>query len=280
MQNDIQRQIHSAILLVLRPIARALLRGGIGYREFSEIAKTAFVDIATKDYGLRGRPTNISRVAVMTGLTRKEVRRIRAGGELDVRDLDVKHTPIAQILHRWHTDTEYLTSAGEPMPLSLDGEEKSFASLVKKYGGDVPPGAMRTELERINAVEVREDGNLLPTKRIAYNSDLHDKLRGGLTTILFPAALNLDHNLKITKETDRWANLVTHTKYLRVGDRGRYRRIAQDRIHEFASLMDDMQAGYESLYEGDEDSSNSDGVTLGVGIFYFEEDKIESDVFD
>ncbi|MGI9273115.1 MAG: DUF6502 family protein [Woeseiaceae bacterium] len=280
MQNDIQRQIHSAILLVLRPIARALLRGGVGYREFSEIAKTAFVDIATKDYGLRGRPTNISRVAVMTGLTRKEVRRIRGSDELSLRDLDVKHTPIAQILHRWHTDNDFLTPDGEPLPLSADGKEKSFSSLVKKYGGDVPPGAMRTELERINAIEVREDGFLLPTKRVAYNSDLHDKLKGGLTTILFPAALNLDHNLKIADESDRWANLVTHTRYLRVGDRGRYKRIAQDRINEFANLMDDMQAGYESLYEGEDENSDADGLTLGVGIFYFEEDKTESDIFD
>ena len=67
MQDDIQRQILGAILLVMRPIARALLRVGVGYREFSEIAKTAFVETATKEYGLRGRPTNISRVAVMTG---------------------------------------------------------------------------------------------------------------------------------------------------------------------------------------------------------------------
>ena len=64
MQNDIQRQILGAVLLVIRPIARALLRAGIGYREFAEICKTAFVDVAGKDYGLRGRPTNISRVAV------------------------------------------------------------------------------------------------------------------------------------------------------------------------------------------------------------------------
>ena len=77
MQNDIQRQILGAILLVLRPLAKALLRVGVGYREFSEIAKIAFVQTATEEYGLRGRPTNISRVAVMTGLTRKEVKRVR-----------------------------------------------------------------------------------------------------------------------------------------------------------------------------------------------------------
>ena len=62
MQDTIQRQILEALLIAIRPLARALLRAGIGYREFAEISKTAFVDIATKDYGLRGRPTNISRV--------------------------------------------------------------------------------------------------------------------------------------------------------------------------------------------------------------------------
>ena len=73
MQNTMQRQILNALLVALRPLARALLRAGIGYREFAEISKSAFVDIATKDYGLRGRPTNISRVAVMTGLEAAEV---------------------------------------------------------------------------------------------------------------------------------------------------------------------------------------------------------------
>ena len=68
MQNDIQRQILSAFLVALRPIAKILLRFGIGFREFAEISKTAFVDVASREYGLRGRPTNISRVAVMTGL--------------------------------------------------------------------------------------------------------------------------------------------------------------------------------------------------------------------
>ena len=58
MRDNIQRQILDALLVALRPLARALLRVGIGYREFAEMSKTAFVDVATTDYGLRGRPTN------------------------------------------------------------------------------------------------------------------------------------------------------------------------------------------------------------------------------
>ena len=52
MEDTFQRQILKALLVALRPLARALLRTGVGYREFAEISKTAFVDIATKDYGL------------------------------------------------------------------------------------------------------------------------------------------------------------------------------------------------------------------------------------
>jgi hypothetical protein len=59
------------------PLARMLIFLGIGYKEFSEVLKKAFVEAATRDYGLRGRPTNTSRVAVFTGLTRKEVKRLK-----------------------------------------------------------------------------------------------------------------------------------------------------------------------------------------------------------
>ena len=280
MQTDIQRQIHLAILLVLRPIARALLRGGVGYREFSEIAKKAFVDIASRDYGLRGRPTNMSRVAAMTGLTRKEIRKIRDCNESKDEFVDIRHTPISQILHRWHTDSEFLTSSGDPMELAFDGETGSFSNLIRKFGGDVPSGAMRMELERIDAIEVTDNGKLRPTKRISYNLELHEKLTGGLTTILFPAALNLIHNLENPDSADWWTNVTTHTKYLRGGDRGRYKRIANERIIEFAKSMDDMQAAYEALYDNDGEGDPSAGRTLGIGLFYFEENKSESDIFD
>ena len=117
MQDEIQRQILGAVLLVLRPLTRALLKVGVGYREFSEIAKTAFVQTASQDYGLRGRPTNISRVAVMTGLTRKEVSRIRNKAGSSAETVVMKTTPVSQVLHRWHTDREFLNSSGMPMIL-------------------------------------------------------------------------------------------------------------------------------------------------------------------
>jgi len=277
MQDDIQRQILSAILLVLRPIARALLRAGVGYREFSEIAKVAFVETATKDYGLRGRPTNISRVAVMTGLTRKEVRKIRQMNDVREQTVILKTTPASQILHRWFTDEEFLGNSGIPRSLPFDGEGLSFAYLVRKYGGDVPPGAMRTELLRIKAIQLDDKGQLQPLKRIAYNVELYDRLIGGLAGILFPAALNLAHNLEIKNDSDWWVNLAATSRFVRKDDRGRIMRISSDRINEFVQTVDDIYGAYEALYDSDDDHRNQRAI--GVGVFYFEEDKSESNIF-
>ena len=277
MQNEIQQQILGAILLVLRPITRALLRAGVGYREFSEIAKTAFVETATKDYGLRGRPTNISRVAVMTGLTRKEVRRIRTKTDASEHTVVMKTAPVSQILHRWYTDNEFLTESGGPSDLNFDGEGVTFTLLVKKHGGDVPPGAMRTELIRMDALEITKDGMLRPIKRIAYNVELHDRLIGGLAGIIYPAALNLAHNLETESSSERWANLAATSRFVRSHDRGRIMRISSDRINEFVETIDDVYGAFEKNY--DQVDADEDQKAVGVGVFYFEENKSDTDIF-
>lgn len=277
MQDTIQRQILGALLLFLRPIARALLRAGVGYREFAEISKSAFVDIATKDYGLRGRPTNISRVAVMTGLTRKEVRRLRDKVSAGEETIVVRSTPMSIILHRWFTDTEFLDSGGNPAILSFDGEGRTFSQLVRKHGGDIPPGAMRTELKRIQAVRETADGKLEVLKRNVSGLDVHDRLVTGLAKVLYPAALTIAHNTSCDKE-DTWIHRSAATKYVRTEDVSRLRRISSDRLVELTEAIDDLFVAYEALYEGDGEKKG--GRAVGVGVFYFEEDKSDTDVFN
>ena len=137
MQDKIQKQILSAFFVVLRPIAKILLRYGIGFREFAEVAKASFVDVATADYGIRGRPTNISRVAVMTGLTRKEVRRIRDKLESAEQATVTRTTPMSDVLHSWYSDDEFLTGSGRPATLPFHGDKGSFSHLVRRFGGDM-----------------------------------------------------------------------------------------------------------------------------------------------
>ena len=277
MRDNIQRQILDALLVALRPLARALLRAGIGYREFAEISKTAFVDIATKDYGLRGRPTNISRVAVMTGLTRKEVRRIRDKSAAGDATLVLRSTPMEAILHRWHSEEEFLSASGTPKILEFDGEGSTFSALVRQFGGDIPPGAMRTELKRIKAVKEGDDGRLEVIKRNVSGLDVHDRLINGLAKVVYPAALTLAHNTNTSSGNDTWVQRMAATKYVRENDVSRLRRISSDRLAEFVESIDDLFVAYETLYESD--SSEKSERAVGVGVFYFEENKSESDIF-
>jgi hypothetical protein len=277
MQNDIQRQILGAMLLVLRPIARALLKAGIGYREFAEISKTAFVDVAGKDYGLRGRPTNISRVAVMTGLTRKEVRRIRDKTEEGDEIGFAKLTPMSQVMHRWYTEDEFTSENGVPLILDFDAEGPSFSGLVKKFGGDIPPGAMRTELKRVGVIEELESGQLKALSRSVIGLDDHEKLVRGLAHVLYPAALSMVHNISVNGNNDSWVHLSAFTQSVRQNDLGRIRRVSTDRASSFVESVDDFLAAYEAMHASQIEDEGSKAV--GIGVFYFEEDKTESDVF-
>ena len=176
--DDQKSLIHSACRQILRPLASMLLRCGMTWKEFSDLSKSVFVQAATEEYGIKGRPTNISRVAVMTGLTRKEVRRIR--GKIDSGDhsVVVKSTPLAGILHRWHAEPEFLDAKGRPARLPFSGETGSFTNLTKRFGGDIPPGAMRTELKRIGAVRECENGDLEVVHRAPQAEPRRSSSRG------------------------------------------------------------------------------------------------------
>ena len=277
MQDTIHRQILNALLIALRPLARALLRAGIGYREFAEISKSAFVDVATKDYGIRGRPTNISRVAVMTGLTRKEVRRLRnkseSGEEIEVS----RPMPMAVILHRWFTEADFLDSSGKPRVLDFDGSPNSFSELVRRFCGDIPPGAMRTELKRIHAVEETDSGALRVLKRNVSGREINERLADGLAFLVYPTCLALANNTGVEPGEETWVMRTAATSRVRESDVPRLRRISSDRLAEFVESIDDLFAAYETLH--DDDPTEASERAVGVGVIYFEEDRTEYGVY-
>ena len=270
MQEQLKQQVLDAFLLVMRPIVRILLRYGIGYREFVEVTKTAYVDGASSDFGLRGRPTNISRVAVMTGLTRKEVRRIRDKISSGDSKITVKTTPLADVLHHWHAEADFTDASGNPLQLSFSKGKKSFSALVKKFGGDIPAGAMRTEMKRVGAVSEDEDGNLTVTSRAFEPASSHQKLQTLLAHGAYPMLCNIEYNTRDLKSHEgTWAHRIAFTQSVRRENAGQLRRITRDRIVEFAESVDDLFMAYESLHDNKSISDNRDPIA--VGVFYFEE---------
>src|SRR5438132_14386993 len=75
---NITQALGDAVESILRPLVRVLLRNGIPYGAFAEIARRVYVEVAEKDFALPDKRQTVSRISTITGLTRKEVTRIQA----------------------------------------------------------------------------------------------------------------------------------------------------------------------------------------------------------
>ncbi|HKH21680.1 MAG TPA: DUF6502 family protein, partial [Gammaproteobacteria bacterium] len=158
MTIQITNAISAAVNRLLYPLVRILLRQGMPYGAFSDLAKRVYVDVAQREFAIPGRKQSISRVSIMTGLTRKEVRRLQDLPTADDAVAIAQYNRAARVIAGWRRDPAFSDASGNPLELLLEGEGASFATLVKRFSGDVPARAVRDELLRVGAAEITEAG--------------------------------------------------------------------------------------------------------------------------
>ncbi len=134
----------------LVPLCRLLLGSGITAVEFQLAIGKASVAAAQESARLKNGKINQSRVALMTGFSRTEIRRLLAGtGALHETN---KTFGAKRIVDGWARDPEFSTRTGKRRALPIRGGYGSFQSLCKKYSGDIPFKAAMDELMRIGLV--------------------------------------------------------------------------------------------------------------------------------
>lgn len=177
-----------------------------------------------------------------------------------------------EVLHHWYADEEFLDPEGAPAPLPFQGDEQSFSSLVRKYGGDIPAGAMRAELKRVGAV-IENDGKLVAQKRSFRPGDNVETLINSLIHAGYALLTTVSHNTDPDREGRTWSQRVAYTQKVRNKDLPRLKRISFDRIGEFTQAIDDTFMSYEQS-TGDQETAEKNGPTstVAIGVFYFEED--------
>jgi len=194
MKDELQQTISSAIIRILRPLVRVLLRNGIPYASFAELAKWAYMDVASRDFAIEGRKPSISRVSILTGLSRKEVKRVQGISSLEDRASIERYNRAARVISGWLKDPLYLTPKKTPRDLLIEEGKNSFSQLVKAYSGDVPPRAVLDELLRVGVVE-RDNGRVrLLTKGYIPSKGEVEKLHI-LGTDVRDLISSIDHNL-------------------------------------------------------------------------------------
>jgi Family of unknown function (DUF6502) len=266
MSNEIQVRLLTAVYACMRPLARMLMRSGVTYKSFAEAAKTAFVHEALLERDTRGRNTNASRVAVRTGLSRKEVRRVCDATVLSSHSMSrkVDHAgPPARVLHTWHFDPRFMSAEGKPRDLFFEGASPNFTDLVKAAGGDVPPGAVRAELLRASAVLELENGLLRATKRYFVPGDFDEKTITTLSGMLFPFLSGIENN----SNPARQKGFIQRIAYARLSDSSReeFRLWSRAEGTRFIESIDDWLMSHE-----DPAAEQEGGPISGMGLFYYE----------
>jgi hypothetical protein len=262
-----QRALRSAVQQLLRPLCRLLLRHAVSFGAFEELARRVYVDVALKEFGIPGKRPTASRVAVLTGLTRKEVHRLLVTPADDETDDAERYNRAAQVLTGWTRDAEFLDEKGEPRILEVDGSA-GFGMLVKRYSGDMPMRAILDELVRVGAVDQRDDGRLQLAARgfVPRHSEI-DKL-GILGRDVADLISTIDHNLQHGETDPRFQRKVMYSAIPRSALPA-FRKLSGRQAQSLLERLDRWLAEHDP--EQLPEDAAATHARVGVGIYYIEE---------
>lgn len=173
--------LKSSLQAILRPLIRYLIGQGYTYGMLSELLKVIYVQETIGHYqAAGGRGFTDSRLSLMTGIHRKEVKRLKeAFNKQDTpATLRTDVSIAARLVALWASSPDFCTDDGSPRELPMRAKDGiHFEALVKMARADMRPRAILDELERTGAVTINPQNGLLHLNRSAYVPDLpQDKL--------------------------------------------------------------------------------------------------------
>jgi len=198
MGQSVKEHLRLALRMMLKPLVKLLISQGVSHGDFSEAAKDVYVEVAIRHFD-KSTKVNQSRVAILTGLTRKEVK--------NVIDRAMRSEPHgknfsrpSRVLAGWHSDPRFLGPYGMPLEIAyespVDGGIPSFVDLVRTYSGDMAPRPMLKELLRIGAVVESENGTFKVLRRDfipeALSAELVERLGEVTHNFFSTAARNIE----------------------------------------------------------------------------------------
>lgn len=279
MTNSVKSGLLSAFRVLLRPLVRILLRHGISFAEFAEIVKSVYVEVAVTEFKVEGKRGTKSRIAVITGLTRKEVSRVIESARLDSDDTKSNLNRVARVLAGWHTDPDFIGPYG--MPLEIRYEEGglsavNFSTLVKRYSGDMSPRSMLDELMRVGAVVETEPGWLKVLRRVYEPQTLAMDNFERVGAVVKNFVDTIDFNLqKKEPGMGRFERIVYSPEGIRDEDFLRFRAYINERCQALLEEIDNWIARLDLPTKAD-----SSSVThTGVGIYHYIERRDDQATF-
>lgn len=154
-----------AVAVVLQPLARLMIDHGLQLPAMLELLKQALVNEADSAYGLADKGSSDTRIALLTGVHRKDVKRLRQAPAAAATATPMASVA-ASVVARWISEPRFLNADHSPRPLARTPRrgvpgEPDFTTLVAEVSRDVGARAVLDELERLGVVQLRDDGHVV-----------------------------------------------------------------------------------------------------------------------
>ncbi|MFZ0500891.1 MAG: DUF6502 family protein [Steroidobacteraceae bacterium] len=264
--DEIGSHLRYALRRVLRLVTRLLIRAGIRFNEFVELARGVYVETAIRDRIETPELPSRARIAGVTGLTRRQVDGyIDNEGALPLAD--PAHMAIAavaiEVLHKWHSTPEYAGPYGIPLELEFETPpDRCIRSLVAAVMPKADPRIALEELLRIGAIAPSGDKHFRAVSR-SFVRPLAQLIEHFGRTLSRLAA-TLEYNMDPRYIAKRLERNVAVDQGLPAELVPEFEKFARNRAVEFLVELDNWLAQYRS-----DDTEDTDRVETGVNVFLY-----------
>ncbi len=262
----------------LRPIVQRLLAHGAPFGQLEARLRELFVEVAERDFALPERPQTDSRISLLTGINRKEVRRIRSADRTKPAPGSFSRNLAASLVSRWLNDRRSTDRSGHPRPIPYRAERgPSFVELAREVTVDLPPRAILDELVRTGAAEIR-DGDLVALRSDAYVPKLGQSEKLGMLAE-DPAELveTMLRNI-VADAGDLLLQRKVYYDNLGVSGLGRVREQVRREGERFLRRVDRLLSKFDR--DRNAKAPGGDRQYAGVGVYYFEAPEVSRSVSD
>jgi len=266
------RLVLSATRRILKPLARLLLANGVTLTSILEVLKSVLVEVAETDFPVKGKATTDSRISVLTGVHRKDVKRLRQQDHQEL--IEPKSVSLGtQVINAWITEKKWLDKDKRPLSLpklSTSKGMKSFESLVESISRDVRSRAILDELLRLGVVYINDD-DLVQLKADAFvpRNDLEQTLfylERGVGSHLNAGVANT-----ITPGQQPFFDRMVHYDHIKLGDIENLLTSADEQAMKLLTSINELAKKSNSSQ-----TETPQQFTLGVYVYHHPANKTKS----
>jgi hypothetical protein len=238
----------------------------VSFEEFSETAKKSYVEVANRHYKIGELEASSERVAVLTGLTAREIKGIKSHiQESSEQDQDLLDA-FVRLLTAWHTDSRFTGPYGIPLELKFDGANDSgFSALSQRYCPEISPALLLDELLNVGAVVETEKGWFKVLTRGYRPKPSAPAGLEYLARTLADIVRTLDHNIQEPDQKNRLFERHVYTEDgIRPEDLPRFVAFTNGRAQQLLDEIDNWLTQLEKPEEGSKQK-----LSTGLGIFHY-----------